>query len=159
MRVGLYEPIKRALGATDPNHTPVWKRVTAGALSGLIGSAVCNPADLVKTRMQAQPPGQHHSIGWHTKDIYNNFGGFKGFYYGVGVSMMRATSLGAVYLSIYDTIKHELINRQFMKDGVPCQFAASVVSGFFNTLATTPFDNMKTRIMNEGTKAMRIKDS
>jgi len=51
MRLGLYEPIKRALGATDPKTTPMWKKFTSGALAGLIGSGICNPADLLKTRM------------------------------------------------------------------------------------------------------------
>jgi len=51
LRIGLYEPIKRAMGATDPHNTPIWKKFASGALAGLIGSAVANPADLVKTRM------------------------------------------------------------------------------------------------------------
>ena len=70
--------------------------------------------------------------------------------------MVRATVLGATYLGTYDSIKHEIINRGYMKDGVTCQFASSIVAGFFITAATTPFDNMKTRIMNQGTNALSI---
>jgi len=66
----LYEPIKRALGATDPANTPTWKKYAAGALSGLLGSGIANPADLLKTRMQAQPPGEYHPISWHVGDVY-----------------------------------------------------------------------------------------
>lgn len=47
MRIGLYEPIKRAIGAEDS----LYKKFAAGALAGMIGSAVANPADLIKTRM------------------------------------------------------------------------------------------------------------
>jgi len=50
LRLGLYEPIKRAIGA-EGKTGPAWKNFAAGALSGLIGSAVGNPADLLKTRM------------------------------------------------------------------------------------------------------------
>jgi hypothetical protein len=53
MRLGLYEPIKRFMGATDPKNTPVWKKFASGALAGLIGSGIANPADYLKTRMQA----------------------------------------------------------------------------------------------------------
>ena len=33
-RIGAYEPMKVFLGATDPAHTPVYKKLTAGAVSG-----------------------------------------------------------------------------------------------------------------------------
>lgn len=46
LRLGLYEPIKRNLGAEDA----IWTKFVAGALSGMIGSAIANPADLLKTR-------------------------------------------------------------------------------------------------------------
>ena len=34
IRLGAYEPMKRAFGATDPAHTPLWKKICAGACSG-----------------------------------------------------------------------------------------------------------------------------
>ena len=36
-----------------------------------------------------------------------------------------------------------------MKDGISCQFTASVITGLMIVLATSPFDNIKTRIYNE----------
>lgn len=35
IRLGAYEPLKRLFGATDPAHTPLWKKICAGAISGL----------------------------------------------------------------------------------------------------------------------------
>jgi hypothetical protein len=49
LRLGLYEPIKTAIGA-DIKGSPIWKKFASGALAGMIGSAVANPADLFKTR-------------------------------------------------------------------------------------------------------------
>jgi len=46
LRLGLYEPFKELLGATDPKHTPVWKKFLAGLLSGSAGALVANPLDL-----------------------------------------------------------------------------------------------------------------
>ncbi len=48
LRLGLYEPIKRGLGKNQDGA--IWKKFAAGALSGIIGSAISNPADLLKTR-------------------------------------------------------------------------------------------------------------
>ena len=148
LRLGLYEPIKRAMGAEDPKTTPVWKKFASGAVSGLIGSAVANPADLLKTRMQASPPGEHHPITWHVKDIWSHQG-LMGFYKGLLPTVIRATMLNGTKLGTYDTIKHTLINSYGMEEGKKCQFMASVVAGFCMTVVTSPLDNIKTRIMNQ----------
>lgn len=124
-------------------------KFAAGSLSGMIGSAVANPADLLKTRMQAQPPGEHHSLGWHVSDVYNNHGGFKGFYRGLMPTVIRATLLNGTKLGTYDTVKHGIIDGGYLKDGKLCQFVASVFAGFFMTVVTSPMDNIKTRIMNQ----------
>ena len=39
-RIGAYEPMKVFLGATNPAHTPVYKKLTAGAVSG-------NPTEII----------------------------------------------------------------------------------------------------------------
>lgn len=46
LRLGLYEPFKEMLGATDPKNTPVWKKFMAGLLSGSAGALISNPLDL-----------------------------------------------------------------------------------------------------------------
>ena len=53
MRMGFYEPVKQLLGATDPHNTPLHTKIIAGAITGTVGSAIANPCDLVKVRMQA----------------------------------------------------------------------------------------------------------
>ena len=83
LRLGLYEPIKRTLSPNEGVKQPVWIKFAAGALSGLIGSAIANPADLLKTRMQAMPPGENLTLSWHVKDVYRNHGGIPGFWNGV----------------------------------------------------------------------------
>jgi hypothetical protein len=51
IRLGLYEPLKVALGATDPTHTPLWVKFTAGSLAGATGSIIANGTDVLKVRM------------------------------------------------------------------------------------------------------------
>ena len=130
----------------------------AGALSGLIGSAIANPADLLKTRMQAMPPGTNLSLSWHIKDVYRNHGGIPGFWNGVKPTMIRAMLLNSTKLGTYDTIKHSIIDNGYLKDGKPCQFVASVFAGFFMTVVTSPMDNIKTRIMSQQGKYKGIYD-
>ena len=52
-RLGAYEPVKGLLAGSKID-IPFWKKVMAGAITGAIGSALANPVDLVKIRMQAQ---------------------------------------------------------------------------------------------------------
>mmetsp|Transcript_16881 Transcript_16881/g.28601 ORF Transcript_16881/g.28601 Transcript_16881/m.28601 type:complete len:137 (+) Transcript_16881:62-472(+) len=121
----------------------------AGALGGLIGSAIANPADLLKIRMQAQPVGENHSIRWHISDVYRHSGSIAGFYKGVQPTMLRAMLLNATNLGTYDTIKHEIIRREILEDGLYCRYISSVFAGFFMALSTSPVDNIKTRVMNQ----------
>jgi len=51
LRLGMYEPFKRLLGATDPKNTPFYLKFMAGGMSGFIGAALANPTDLLKVRM------------------------------------------------------------------------------------------------------------
>ena len=71
LRLGLYEPFKRILGATDTKHTPFYLKFLAGGMSGFIGAALANPTDLLKVRMQAWE-GAPHSLKWHFNDIYSH---------------------------------------------------------------------------------------
>jgi solute carrier family 25 protein 14/30 len=143
LRLGLYEPIKRNLGVTKESNM-AWKFL-AGSCSGLIGSTIANPFDLMKVRMQASKEAR--PISWHANEIYSH-GGVLGFWKGVGPTCIRAMKMNGTKLSVYDTIKHGIIDRGYLKDGIACQFWASVVAGFFQTVVTTPIDNIKTRIMN-----------
>ena len=145
LRLGLYEPIKRVTGVKKDSN-PVWKFLAGGA-SGLIGSGLANPADLLKIRMQAHK-GEPMPFMWHARDVYAQ-GGITGFWKGVTPTMLRAMIMNGTKLAVYDSIKHALIDSGRMKDGKPAQFVAAVFAGFFQTVATAPMDNIKTRIMNQ----------
>ena len=56
-RFVMYEPLKKVMGETDPKNTPMSKKYISGAIAGFLCSALANPADLLKTKMQAQPVG------------------------------------------------------------------------------------------------------
>jgi hypothetical protein len=147
LRLGMYEPFKRMLGATDPKNTPFYLKFLAGGMSGFIGSALANPTDLLKVRMQAWE-GAPHSLNWHVKDVYQHWG-IKGFYKGVEATIIRAFLLNATKLATYDHIKHTLINSKLMTDGYGCHFVSSVCAGVCIAVVTSPVDIIKTRLMNQ----------
>ena len=155
----MYEPIKRIIGNGETKNLPLWKNFVAGAIAGLIGSSIANPADVIKTRMQGQPAGTSQTFVWHIKDVYHNQGGVSGFYIGLKATCIRAMILNATKLGTYDKIKNKLIDSGTIKDGRPCQFVASVFAGFAMTCTTTAMDNIKTRLMNNPDKYDGIMDA
>merc|ERR1719310_723822 len=52
LRYGLYGPIKGTLGIKAGEPVPLWKKIVAGGGAGAIASAVANPTDLLKVRLQ-----------------------------------------------------------------------------------------------------------
>lgn len=144
MRLGLYEPIKRTMGVTKDSS--IVYKFASGSAAGLIASSIANPLDLLKIRMQNQK-GEPMPIGWHIRHVYAD-GGVAGFWKGVGPTCIRAMKMNGTKLAVYDSIKHTIIDGGYMKSGISVQFMASVGAGFFQTVVTTPIDNIKTRIMS-----------
>ncbi|XP_065659708.1 mitochondrial substrate carrier family protein ucpB [Hydra vulgaris] len=152
-RLGAYEPVKSKLGATSI-YAPLWKKVIAGAIVGAIGSAIANPTDLVKIRMQAQEklkPGEcaryRHTFAAF-QDILTNEG-ILGMWRGVGPTVLRAAILTASQIPSYDHSKSILLRNNFMEEGFKLHLIASVTAGLITALVTSPVDVIKTRIMNE----------
>jgi len=152
LRMGGYDLVKEYLHATDPKSTPFWKKLVAGATSGAFGAYIANPCDLVKVRMQAQAKAGGHQYKGLADAFYSIYTkeGLRGLYKGVWPSTQRAALLTATQLSCYDHIKHFLLNSGLRKkDNVVTHFCSSVVAGFFAAAVTSPFDVVKSRIMNQ----------
>lgn len=52
-------------------------------------------------------------------------------------------------MGTYDSAKTFIKKNDYMKEGITLQFMASVMAGFNVTVITSPFDNIKTRIMSQ----------
>ncbi|KAJ8302296.1 hypothetical protein KUTeg_021283, partial [Tegillarca granosa] len=154
IRLGAYEPLKVFFGATDPAHTPLWKKICAGATSGAIGSSIATPTDLVKVRMQAQGklmPGEmprYRNTFAAFADIIRH-DGVRGLYVGVGPTVKRAAILTATQIPSYDHTKHTILNHGLMKEGTALHVVSSMVAGFMSALTTSPVDVVKSRVMNQ----------
>ena len=98
--------------------------------------------------MQAQPHWKPSKpVGWHTYDIWKNHGGISGFYRGVHAAMVRAAVVNAAYLGSYDTVKHFIINKQILEDGIQSQVLSAAITGFIISAVSSPIDNIKIQLM------------
>ncbi|KAK3102440.1 hypothetical protein FSP39_011400 [Pinctada imbricata] len=154
IRMGAYEPLKVLFGATDPAHTPLWKKICAGAISGTIGSSIATPTDLVKVRMQAQGklvegqvPRYRSTFAAFSEIFYTE--GIRGLYVGIGPTVKRAAVLTATQIPSYDHAKHTILNAELMSEGPRLHVVCSMIAGFMTALTTSPVDVIKTRIMNQ----------
>ena len=53
-------PPSRFRDGGGSGELPLWKKIAAGSSAGVVGSAVANPTDVVKIRMQSCKPEVSH---------------------------------------------------------------------------------------------------
>merc|ERR1712232_169338 len=75
--------------------------------------------------------------------------GFVGLYKGVVPTSMRAAVVAASEIASYDEIKCALLRRQWLPDGVALHLLVGVMSGFFASFVSSPFDVIKSRLMSQ----------
>lgn len=143
IRLGGYEPIRRALSydSEDPAYTSPKVKFFASFLTGVIGAAIANPFDLMKTRFQAVLPHNKlpYNSTWHGLFSIGSTQGFGGLYKGWSVTSARAGALSSAQLGTYDSIKHNLLIKHLqMKEGLFLHFVSSMISGLVTTTATNP---------------------
>ncbi|KAJ7459671.1 mitochondrial NAD transporter [Mycena latifolia] len=89
---------------------PKWsaRSMIAGAGGGLIASVATCPLDVVKTRLQAQRAIQGHHAYEGILDTVKSIlkhDGLRGFYRGLGPTILGYLPTWAIYFSVYDGIK------------------------------------------------------
>lgn len=72
LRIGLYAPIKHAMGVTGDSHFLL--KFSAGSLAGAIGSIAGNPFDVLKTRMMANSSNQAPKLAETASILYKQQG-------------------------------------------------------------------------------------
>jgi hypothetical protein len=147
LRLGLYEPMKGVVGADKPG-AGFLSKFLAGALAGGIGSIAGNPFDVLKTRMMANEGSKSMPLSYFAKEVYSSQG-IGGFYKGMQANVARAMILNATKMACYDQCKQFVKKNMGIKDGVKLQFMAAFTAGFFMTCTVSPFDIIRTRLMNQ----------
>ncbi|KXJ23121.1 kidney mitochondrial carrier protein 1 [Exaiptasia diaphana] len=159
LKLGLYHAIKRML-IKDPKDEKLYLNVIAGIIAGSLSSAICNPTDVLKIRMQAE-----YKTGVPNKGMMKSFKkmfseeGIKGLYRGVGPTAQRAAVIAGVELPVYDATKKFILDRKLLGDHPGTHFLASTVAGLAGAIASNPIDVAKTRMMNQKNVKVKSKDA
>ncbi|KAF2074568.1 hypothetical protein CYY_004114 [Polysphondylium violaceum] len=150
LRMGGYDIIKGYF--VDQNgKTNLLSKVLSGAISGGVGASIANPSDLIKVRMQAHSANgaKYRSIGQAFMEIIEKEG-IRGLYKGVSPTTQRAALLTASQIPSYDHFKHMLLDHGIIQqEGLKLHTVSSILAGFVASVATSPVDLIKTRIMNQ----------
>jgi len=149
LRLGLYEPCKIAFGCTTPENTTFLKKFAAGSAAGALGSLAGNPFDVLKTKMMASEGAATPSLTATAKDLFKNQG-VSGFYRGIDSNIARAMVLNGTKMAVYDQAKgYVVMATGWEKSSLLTQFFSAVTAGFFMTCTVSPFDMVRTRLMNQ----------
>ncbi|XP_058082677.1 uncharacterized protein LOC131230739 isoform X3 [Magnolia sinica] len=106
LRLGLYEPCKYVCDLTF-GSTNILVKIASGAFSGAIATALTNPMEVLKVRLQMNSNLGRGSAIREMRGIASEEG-IKGLWKGVGPAMARAAALTASQLATYDESKQDL---------------------------------------------------
>ncbi|BEJ15536.1 hypothetical protein CspHIS471_0501410 [Cutaneotrichosporon sp. HIS471] len=151
IRMGAYDGMKNVILDIAPSLDPqdVSVKLGAGLLSGMLGSAIANPADLLKVRLQAVG-GAQLGLAGHARSIWNE-AGVTGFYKAVIPTILRAGVLTSSQLGSYDVAKHFVRSHysHHFPEGITTHLLCSGFAGFMCSVTSAPIDTIKVRMMND----------
>ncbi|GAA96672.1 uncharacterized protein L969DRAFT_90601 [Mixia osmundae IAM 14324] len=156
-RFGVYDSFKTALRDKQDGSLSVWKLALAAGGAGGLGGLAGNPADVILVRMIGdvnRPPAEQlryrHCFDGLARIV--NTEGALTLFRGLGPNVTRAILMNASQLATYDTFKDFLLSSKLYEEGLWLHFSASFCAGTVATTICSPFDVIKSRIMNASGK-------
>ncbi|TGZ46998.1 uncoupling protein Bmcp mitochondrial isoform X2 [Temnothorax americanus] len=146
IKFGTYYSLKKVAIDTWATGDLVTINIVCAALAGAMSSAIANPTDVVKVRMQVTGNETNASLFTCFQDVYRHEG-VRGLWRGVGPTAQRAAVIAAVELPIYDYTKSKFMN--VLGNSVSNHFASSFIASMGSAVASTPIDVIRTRLMNQ----------
>lgn len=150
MRLSIYEPIRNKITGRQSSssaHVPFYAQAAAGALSGAIASALMNPADLVKIRLQSGDPRYTGAVDTLKTTIRTE--GVLQLWRGVGPTSSRASVVAAAELGLYDAVKVWLVETQGCAPSNAVFAASSLVATVGAVVFSFPLDMAKTVMISQ----------
>ncbi|CAK9178056.1 unnamed protein product [Ilex paraguariensis] len=144
LRLGLYEPSKYVCELAFES-TNILVKIASGAFSGSLATALTNPMEVLKVRLQMNPNSSRGPLGEMRKITSKE--GITALWKGVGPAMARAAALTASQLATYDESKQVLTMWTPLEEGFYLHLTASTIAGAVSTIITAPIDMIKTRLM------------
>ncbi len=149
-RLGIYDAVKVRVAGAD-GELSFAGLIGCGLVAGAASAAICNPADLVLVRMQADGrlPAELRRGYRHAGDALARIAreeGVGALWRGTAPTVARAMVVTAAQMSFYDRTKTALLG--FMPDAPATHSLASLVAGGAAAISSNPFDVVKTRLQN-----------
>ncbi|CAO3703325.1 unnamed protein product [Rhizopus stolonifer] len=137
---------------TDEAATNAYKYLAAGGMAGAVSRTCTAPFDRLKVHLITQSSQPSQSAILHgLKTIYHQ-GGFRGFFVGNGLNVIKVVPESAIKFYVFETAKSilaELTESQDKNDmPVVARFIAGGVAGLFSQFCIYPLETLKTRIMS-----------
>ncbi|XP_041994365.1 mitochondrial substrate carrier family protein ucpB-like isoform X3 [Salvia splendens] len=142
LRLGLYSKYVRELAFESHN---VLMKIASGAFSGAVATALTNPVEVLKVRLQMRGTNSRGPIQELQKIASEE--GMAALWKGLGPAMTRAAALTASQLATYDQSKQMLMKWTSLQEGFYLHLTASSIAGTVSTIMTAPIDMVKTRLM------------
>ena len=160
LRIGLYGPIRNMYQEyfKEEGLPSLRTKIITGITTGAIGISFANPADMVKVRLQAQRSGGEKKYSG-VFDVYRKVWaaeGIPGLWTGLVPNLFRNSIINAAELASYDQYKEICVHTFRMKEGYFLHFICAFAAGFTACIFGSPFDVMKTRMMNSPDKYPNI---
>lgn len=151
-RMGIFRTVSNAMQGDSKESLPFYKKAVAGLAAGGLGSVFGTPADVALIRMQAD-----NTLPKEQRRGYKNVAdaliritraeGVGGLFAGNTPVVMRAMALNVGMLSTYDQARESL--QPYFSSPVAVNGGAKVMSGFFASAFSLPFDFVKTRLQKQ----------
>ncbi|EGZ27043.1 hypothetical protein PHYSODRAFT_472316 [Phytophthora sojae] len=132
-RLGLFEPLQKVFGATDPTaYSFPLRNVCAAATSGMIGAFIGSPFFLVKARIQAASSAGKINAQYAYNGMMDGFrqiikaDGLRGLYRGATASIPRVAIGSGTQLATYTQAKTLVIAAGF-EDGVQVHLGCELI--------------------------------
>lgn len=157
----MYAPLRDTIAQVRSNSTrsgkdaTVLERLFSGAFAGAFGGGLATPCDIIKVRMQAdgrlgRNATRYNSFYRAILSIWRQEG-LAGLYKGITPIMGRAATVNAVSFTCYDTVKQttrRILGEKY-SDSILGRFISAMMAGVATSLASSPFDVVKTRFINQ----------
>jgi len=146
----IYEPIrdfyKKLQSGSNPDAPLTFgQRLAAGGTAGALAISVFNPAEVIKTKVQAHQGTASLTMKEVAARIWAQ-DGITGFWAGLRPNVARTFLVNAAELGTYDEAKSRL--EPYFGPGFFSHVGASGCAGFSSACISTPADVIKTRLMN-----------
>ncbi|KAG2186534.1 hypothetical protein INT44_002758 [Umbelopsis vinacea] len=162
-----YEQFKTMLMEPGKTELDTARRLTAGALAGLVSVACTYPLDIVRTRLAVQSatlsgntstanaklPGILPTM----RQIYHNEGGIFGLYRGLWPTLLGVAPYVALNFQCYEVLKMHLLPSDREGPTVARKLVCGALAGSIAQTVTYPLDVLRRRMQVTGMASMHYK--